>query len=273
MAEQDWLRPVTPGEAQGSAWSARPQAQFELRPLSLGEVLDRIFGLYRSRFWLFAGISMIAASVNAIGQAVSLAAAHRLANNVPAAPNLTMGAALGNLRTVGAANAGAYVVMLIFVLVSAGHTGGHGPGGDAGLPPAAHGRQRGSTRGAAAVVPMDRHRALAGLEPALGAARGAGAGCSVAGLCGPFQRRGAYRYRRGSTLCGRFWWLSCGGDPVSAQCAGGTGGGDGRSCHPAGDAAEQSAGRGGPRDVFLWCCSLQGACSRLWPCCKCRSAG
>ena len=28
----------------------------DLRPMSLGEVLDRTFSLYRNHFWLFAGI-------------------------------------------------------------------------------------------------------------------------------------------------------------------------------------------------------------------------
>jgi hypothetical protein len=32
---------------------------FELRPLSLGELLDRAFLLYRRNFWLFAGIMVI----------------------------------------------------------------------------------------------------------------------------------------------------------------------------------------------------------------------
>src|SRR5579875_3627754 len=69
MAGGDWLRPEMPAEAPGTAWAGTPTRQFELRPLSLGEILDRTFALYRSRFWLFAGISMIAAAVNAVGQA------------------------------------------------------------------------------------------------------------------------------------------------------------------------------------------------------------
>ena len=36
---------------------------YELRPLSLGEILDRTFSLYRRHFWLFAGLSTIAAAV------------------------------------------------------------------------------------------------------------------------------------------------------------------------------------------------------------------
>jgi hypothetical protein len=30
--------------------------QFDLRPMTLGEILDRTFSIYKSRFWLFAGI-------------------------------------------------------------------------------------------------------------------------------------------------------------------------------------------------------------------------
>ncbi len=41
--------------------SSRPL--YELRPLSLGEILDRTFALYRRRFWLYAGLSSIAAAV------------------------------------------------------------------------------------------------------------------------------------------------------------------------------------------------------------------
>ena len=38
----------------------------ELRPLSLGEILDRTFQIYRSRFSLFAGIAVVAATVRLI---------------------------------------------------------------------------------------------------------------------------------------------------------------------------------------------------------------
>ncbi len=119
MAERDWVRPGAPTEAPGTAWGGRTPAHFELRPLSLGEVLDRTFALYRSRFWLFAGISMIAASVNVVGQAVSLAAAQRLVNHAVLAPAPTTAAAILNLRATGAAQLPAYGVMLVFVLVSA----------------------------------------------------------------------------------------------------------------------------------------------------------
>ena len=119
MAERDWVRPEAPVETPGTAWGAGAPAQFELRPLSLGEVLDRTFALYRSRFWLFAGISMLAASVNVVGQAISLATAQRLASHAIFAPAPNPATALLNMRAVGAAQLPAYGVMLLFVLVSA----------------------------------------------------------------------------------------------------------------------------------------------------------
>jgi hypothetical protein len=70
MAEQDWLTPATaPAPSPYSnvvvAPSQGPPA-YELRPLTLGELLDRTFSLYRSRFWLFSGISASAAAVELV---------------------------------------------------------------------------------------------------------------------------------------------------------------------------------------------------------------
>jgi hypothetical protein len=47
-------------------------ARFDLRPLSTGEVLDRTFQLYRSRFALFAGLTVLPAAVSVVMQAVRL---------------------------------------------------------------------------------------------------------------------------------------------------------------------------------------------------------
>ena len=53
-------------------------ARFDLRPLSTGEVLDRTFQLYRSRFALFAGLAVLPAAVSVVMQAVRLLyAAHQ----------------------------------------------------------------------------------------------------------------------------------------------------------------------------------------------------
>ena len=37
--------------------------RYELRPLSLGEILDRTFAAYRAKFWLYAGLSSLSALV------------------------------------------------------------------------------------------------------------------------------------------------------------------------------------------------------------------
>src|SRR6201995_4214584 len=67
MAEQDWLTPASaPAPSPCQSVDAPPPMgppAYELRPLTLGEVLDRTFSLYRSRFWLFCGIAASAAAV------------------------------------------------------------------------------------------------------------------------------------------------------------------------------------------------------------------
>ncbi len=117
MGEQQWLRAEAAPE---TAW-ARPATAtaFELRPLSIGEVLDRTFSLYRSRFWLFAGIAMVAAAVQALAQAVSLASTQRLAASAPVAPGAGAVAALASVRAAGAAQLPTYLVLIVFFLVSA----------------------------------------------------------------------------------------------------------------------------------------------------------
>jgi hypothetical protein len=45
---------------------------YELRPLSTGEILDRTFSIYRKRFWLFTGLSVVASSVTTLGEFVRL---------------------------------------------------------------------------------------------------------------------------------------------------------------------------------------------------------
>lgn len=70
MAEQDWLTPATaPAPSPYQNVVATPAVgppAYELRPLTLGELLDRTFSLFRSRFWLFAGISASAAAIELV---------------------------------------------------------------------------------------------------------------------------------------------------------------------------------------------------------------
>ena len=70
MASQDWHTPEI------AAGIAPVRAAYELRPLSLGEILDRTFSIYRSRFWLFAGIAVMSGSVQLIVQALGLLVHH-----------------------------------------------------------------------------------------------------------------------------------------------------------------------------------------------------
>ncbi len=72
--EYRWLAPASlqegPGVPAGSGPARAPM--YELRPLSTGEVLDRTFSLYRSRFLMFAGIAALAAAVRLVGQALEI---------------------------------------------------------------------------------------------------------------------------------------------------------------------------------------------------------
>ena len=85
MAEQEWLTAAiaplpSPYENVVAAPGVAPPA-FELRPLSLGELLDRTFSLYRSRFWLFAGISSVAAAVELLIAGVGRVTLHHYTKN------------------------------------------------------------------------------------------------------------------------------------------------------------------------------------------------
>lgn len=59
------------GWTQAEGLAAAP-AGYDLRPLSTGEVLDRTFQLYRSRFVLFASLAALPAAVQFVGGAVQV---------------------------------------------------------------------------------------------------------------------------------------------------------------------------------------------------------
>jgi hypothetical protein len=80
MAEQDWLTPATasnvsPYQDVVPAPSNGAPA-YDLRPLSLGELLDRTFSLYRSRFWLFAGIAAVSGATSLVVNVVQVLIQH-----------------------------------------------------------------------------------------------------------------------------------------------------------------------------------------------------
>lgn len=77
MAEQSEF----PGDQAGFAAAppaveARTGMRHELRPLTTGEILDRTFTLYRGNFWLFVGLSAIAAAISVVSQTSQLVYQH-----------------------------------------------------------------------------------------------------------------------------------------------------------------------------------------------------
>lgn len=85
MAEQDWLAPAaapSPSPYYNVTQTASSGAPaYELRPLTLGELLDRTFSLYRSRFWLFAGIASVAAVVELLAAGTGRILLHHYTRN------------------------------------------------------------------------------------------------------------------------------------------------------------------------------------------------
>src|ERR1700759_2221224 len=59
----------------------RQHAAHALRPLSLGEILDRSFAVYRANFWLFVGIGSLSAVVQLLVNASQLLIFHGLFPN------------------------------------------------------------------------------------------------------------------------------------------------------------------------------------------------
>lgn len=83
-------------------------AAVDLRPMSLGEVLDRTFSLYKSRFWLFAGIAALPyLTINILSLAT-----RQLISPLGSQPGTTV-----TPPQLTAALAGALEGMLVFVLV------------------------------------------------------------------------------------------------------------------------------------------------------------
>jgi hypothetical protein len=66
---QDWLKPSDASTSYGDPPPPPRPARYDLRPLSTGEILDRTFNLYRSRFWLYTGIASITACLKVVSTA------------------------------------------------------------------------------------------------------------------------------------------------------------------------------------------------------------
>jgi hypothetical protein len=131
MTPQGWESPETfhaPGGGAVYGGSAQAAA-YALRPLSLGELLDRTFSVYRSRFWLFAGIGAISALLETVISAAQLAPMHlgamagafnpartRISGPVGLPPNYLAGIGVGmGLALIGVS----LLYLLVFVVTQA----------------------------------------------------------------------------------------------------------------------------------------------------------
>ncbi len=62
MPPQNWM---DLSASDSSAVAPPPRVlRYDLRPLAVGEILDRIFSMYRANFWLLAGLSAVSAGVS-----------------------------------------------------------------------------------------------------------------------------------------------------------------------------------------------------------------
>ncbi|HVB33805.1 MAG TPA: hypothetical protein VNJ52_05460 [Patescibacteria group bacterium] len=89
-------------------------AKIDLRPMTLGEVLDRTFTIYKGNFWLFAGIVAIPYLLVVL---FSLFYSSMLVSAIPAGGRLATPGAVG--RLFGATLAGASLFMLVYLCVFA----------------------------------------------------------------------------------------------------------------------------------------------------------
>jgi hypothetical protein len=79
MSSGGWT--TTQGTEVGGGGDYRQRPAYALRPLSLGEILDRSFAVYRANFWLFVGIGSLSAIVQLIVNVTQLLLFHGLFPN------------------------------------------------------------------------------------------------------------------------------------------------------------------------------------------------
>ena len=70
MSSGGW--PTSQSTEVGGGGDYRQRSGYALRPLSIGEILDRSFALYRANFWLFVGIGSLSAVVQLVLNAIQL---------------------------------------------------------------------------------------------------------------------------------------------------------------------------------------------------------
>jgi hypothetical protein len=99
MATQNWLS-SNPPAADPPPAPLPNSSGYDLRPLTVGEILDRVFSLYRSHFWFFAGLSAASAGVNAGMGILRLIYLHFVHYSISAPTHLPMVFATSILQAV-----------------------------------------------------------------------------------------------------------------------------------------------------------------------------
>src|ERR1700752_4130955 len=91
-------------------------SEVDLRPMTLGEVLDRTFKVYRSNFWVFAGIIalpyLLILLVEVVSAAFGIGAKPAQTQGIPQIPPALLAGALAG---------GAVVGILYIVMAGAAH--------------------------------------------------------------------------------------------------------------------------------------------------------
>lgn len=103
----DPTHPVTPSPSTAE----QPLPSLDLRPLSTGELLDRVFFLYRSRILMFLAISMVTAVLSLLGQSFQYFGVH------PVATNLGTVQGAGALQQMMASLTGSIALLVTYLLI------------------------------------------------------------------------------------------------------------------------------------------------------------
>jgi hypothetical protein len=133
MAEEAWFPTNGSSSETFAAPPPRPSAmpprpQFELRPLTTGELLDRTFHLYRANFWLFVSLAAIAAGVNTLAALAQVGYMHAAGMTQPnifagaTARAATQNSVLQNFIVSGIAMISSFVYLAVYSFTQAATT-------------------------------------------------------------------------------------------------------------------------------------------------------
>ena len=101
MAPQDWISPhSTAYDSTPATLPMRPMPAYDLRPLAVGEILDRVLSIYRAHFWLLVGLSAVSAGVS-VGVAVLHLVYTYFSGTAPTSPSYALVAAGFSFLQVG----------------------------------------------------------------------------------------------------------------------------------------------------------------------------